>query len=150
MENWITPREWRSPIWRHLLLKVIYCKAQLQVARQKFKWLNRPFKETWHFIFFLEPMCQLPVQLKALSGGGTLSHPVCWQPGATAATWSICATEYNYWMREWMTNAKKHCDSASSLLSNASQLAPWVTTGRVHVNTDSCTLKRLSTPLDTC
>lgn len=106
MENWITPAEWRSPIWRHLLLKVIYCEAQLQVACQKFKWLNRPFKETWHFIFFLEPMCQLPVQLKAPSGGGTLSHPVCWQPGAAAATWWICASERNYWMRGWMTNAK--------------------------------------------
>lgn len=63
----------------------------LPVACQKFKWRNRTFKKTCHLIFFLEPMCQLSIKLKALSGGGTLSHPVRWWPGgATAATGKLC------------------------------------------------------------
>lgn len=80
--------EWKSLTQRSLgLLRVIHCEAQLPASCQKFKQINKTFQKTRCLTFFLEPMCQFSVNLKALRDGWTLSHPLCWQPGATAATW---------------------------------------------------------------
>lgn len=65
--------EWKSPTRRSLgLLRVIYCEAQLPASCQKFKQINKPFQKTCCLTFFLEPMCQFSVNLKALRGGGPL------------------------------------------------------------------------------
>lgn len=104
MENWMIQTESASPIWRHLKGDLLWSPTPRGLPEVQAD--EQPFQKTCYLIFFLGPMCQFPVKLKALRGGGTPSRPACWQPGTTAATWCICATEHNYEMNKQMINAK--------------------------------------------